>query len=786
MRIKQIMVSIFLLVLLLNPLYAQKTAIKVDGNVVKSYITHMADDAFLGRKPITPEMHEAQEWAKNLFASWGLEPGGENGAFFQAVPIEGRRGGYTFSKGTPKMVIDRREFFTKFGDFSIDPRSVTGKKLKGEIVFAGYGISAPEKQLDEYANIDVKGKFVLVLKGSPNDVAAPRGYFAPQEQANDATVDWEPESRDSSKIQTAYQKGAVGILLYNPKSEEEFRFSRQPLRKSEFQRAFIIVPEIGKSVFQWIMWGDDQESVSGFEGRINRMQLQIKEKKSRSYATGKLAEIKGFDSTDFYGEEFKNNTCRNIIGKITGTDPVLKNEFIVLGGHFDHLGVTNGQVFNGADDNASGSAVVMEVARLMTLHKVQLKRTVYFCLWTAEELGLIGSQYWADHPTDGVTMDQVVSNFNMDMVGLGETISAGGGLNFPSMWDIIARDQDEDILNVVTPRTGGPGGSDHSAFIRLGIESVFLITGGGVGHPDYHDTGDDAAKIDPEILRKTAQFVLQATINLGQTAESLIIQDRQQLYDGLLWNLAMINPGLKARGGWTQLEASSPDDLARLMMNKVSEMRKPQPTQRRQRFSWGQSRSNLTAGVAGAQLFNFDLNTMLVARKLLEFGRIDVAGDDGRWFDKGLTACGATALKTMQDSSIVLHLIRPTRETLNSVLKAAEKPFIISGVTEFDSTQKSLINQKQVVVTLDLDPKNTDTFLAELNLLTAVLGDKDNIIINVLSEDGLDAAKQAVYMKLFKDGWTRQDIYAIGGASAERGGSGNLSPFMPRRDRRWF
>ncbi|MFZ5517990.1 MAG: M20/M25/M40 family metallo-hydrolase [Candidatus Zhuqueibacterota bacterium] len=786
MKFKQIVLSIFLVALVLNPLYAQKTAIKVDGDVVKSYITHMADDKFLGRKPLTPEMHVTQEWAKNLFANWGLEPAGENGAYFQAVPIEGRRSGYTVSKGTPKMVIDRREFFTKFNDFTVDPRSATGKKLKGEIVFAGYGISAPGKQLDEYANLDVKGKFVLVLKGSPNDVDAPRGYFSPQEEAKDAPVDWEPESLDSSKIQTAYQKGAVGILFYNPKSEEDFRSGREPLRKSGFQRAFIIVPEISKSVFQWIMWGDDQESVSGFEGRINRMQLQIKDKKPQSFATGKVAAIKGFDSTDFYGENFNNFKCRNIIGKITGTDPALKDEYIVLGGHFDHLGVTNGQVFNGADDNASGSAVVMEVARLMKLHKVQLKRTVYFCLWTAEELGLIGSQYWVDHPTDGVTLDKVVANFNMDMVGLGETISAGGGLNFPSVWDIIARDQDEDIINVVTPRTGGPGGSDHSAFIQLGIESVFLITGGGVGHPDYHDTGDDAEKIDPEILRKTTQFVLQATINLGQTAETLVIQDRQQLYDGLLWNMAVINPGLKARGGWTQLEAGAPDDLARLMMNKVSEKKNPQPTQRRQRFFRGGSRSNISTGLAGAQLFNFDVNYMLVAQKTLEFGRLDVAGDDGRWFDKGLTECGAKALKTMQDSSIVLHLIRPSQETLSSVLQNAEKPFIISGVTEFDSNQLALINEKKVVVTLDLDPKNTDKFIADLNALTAALGDKDNIIINALSEDSLDAAKQAVYMKLFKDGWTKQDIYAIGGASPERGGSGNLSPFMPRRDRRWF
>lgn len=786
MKVKQIIISLFLIALILNPLFAQKTDIKVDGQQIKEYIAYMADDEYLGRKPLTPEFMELHQWAKDYFVKWGLEPGGEDGTFFQSVPITGRRGTYAFSKGTPKMVVDKREFFTKFNDFSIDHRSVTGKKMNGEIVFVGFGISSPEKNLDEYANVDVKGKFVLVLKGSPNDVEAPRSYFSPESGEEVEEEDWKTESQDSTKIKIAYAKGAAGILLFEQEEEQGFRFRRDPLEKSTFTRDFMIVSKISERVFQWILWQNDQESSRGFQGRMNRMQLQIKEKKPQSFATGKKTEIMGFESTAYYGEDFNNFKCRNVIAKITGTDPELKDEYIVLGGHFDHLGVTNGQVFNGADDNASGSGVVMEVARLMKKHNVQTKRTVYFCLWTGEELGLIGSRYWVDHPTDGVTMDKVIANFNMDMVGMGETVDAGGGLNFPSMWDIIIKDQDEDIMKAITTGTGGPGGSDYSAFIELGIEAVYLMTGGGVGHPDYHDTGDDIEKIEPEILRKSAQFVLQGTINLGNAIGSLIIADRQQLYDGLLWNMAEINPALKGRGAWSVLEANTPAEMAKLMMDKVKDLKNPDTSQPQRRFFRRRPRANISTGVAGAHLFNFDVNSMNVAHKVLEFGRIDVAGDDGKWFDKGLTECGTKALKSMQDSSIVLHLVNPSMETFNTVLEAAEKPFIVSGITEFDTTQAALIKEKKVLVTLDFDPKDVDGFCTKLKNLTTVLGDKKNVIINLLSEDGLDNAKQQLYMKLFKDGWTKEEIYAIGGAGTERGSSGNLSRFMPRRERRWF
>jgi len=459
---------LFCLVLIIVPnVTAQKIDIQVDGQQIKDLITVMARDETLGRKPLTPEFFKMHEWAKDKFKEWGLEPGGNNGTFFQSVPIAGTRGTYSVSKGTPRMIINEREFFIQFDDFSLDPRSVQGKKIKSNVVFAGYGISAPDKDLDEYSGVDVKGKFVFVYKGTPNDVQAPRGFFSPRrsDDTKQKPENWDVEVKDSTKIMVAYEKGAAGIMLYEPDQDDDpySGYRRAPVEKSPFKRDFIVVSSLSERVYKWLFWKDFQESDRAFTRRMDGLRLDIKEKKSCSFETENDILVSGYEKTDLYGEKFGNHECRNVIAKLTGSDPALKNEYIVLGAHYDHLGVQNGRIYNGADDNASGSAVVMEVARLMVKHNFRPKRTVYFCLWTGEELGLIGSQYWADNPTAGATIEKVVINFNMDMVGRGEQIGAPGALNFPVIWDVIKADMDSTLLSIVSPSEGGPGGSDTRA-----------------------------------------------------------------------------------------------------------------------------------------------------------------------------------------------------------------------------------------------------------------------------------------------------------------------------------
>ncbi len=767
---------LFAALLFTLPATAQKTKVKVDGQKIFNTVSYMASDQFLGRKPNTPEFDRIQDWVVAQYKEWGLEPAGENGAYFQSVPIARS---YAVTYGTPALVINGRAFFTRFEDFDIDSRSTAGTTISGPIVFAGCGISAPDKGLDEYAGLDVTGKLVLVFKGNPNDYVPQRGRMmapeVPQEE-KEPEEKWIKESMDDTKIMTAYDKGAAGILLYNPSTETAGRF-RGPggeLKASPFERAFIVVSQVNEDVMKWILWTDSQQSAQSFQNWINGIRGDIRKKTPRSFVTSAKAEVTGFEKVIMRGKSFGDDDCRNIIAKITGTDPKLKNEYVVMGGHFDHVGVTDGQIYNGAEDNASGSAVVFELARLMKANKIKTKRTVIFCLWTAEELGLIGSRYWAEHPTDGVTLDKVATYFNMDMVGIGDKIGAPGALNFPEIWEVIKKNQEPEVIQAVEASEGGPGGSDHSAFIEQGIEAMALMTQGPGGHPDYHDTGDDPQKIDPKILGMTGQFVLQGTLNLAnETKVPLLISQRKDKYNAMRWSLSVINPELKSRGGWTVLEAKSKDDLMKMLLDKVKELKTPADAEANPMarfFRRFRPRTNFSVGVPGAEIFDHDISLLYLAKEALGFGRMDIKGDDGIWFKDGLTEKGAAALAALQDSAIVLHLIHPSAQTLTAVLNAAKKPFLVSGFSGLNDEMIKTMNEKDVLVAVAFDPTNVRGCVGELESLKKQFGDAGNLVLDILSETGIDAAKKELYMTLLAKGWKNEEISAIGGGGGGRRG----------------
>ncbi|KAA3620076.1 MAG: hypothetical protein DWQ05_04935 [Calditrichaeota bacterium] len=766
-------------------LVAQKVNVKVDGQKIKNTIAHISTNDQMGRKPNTPEFMKLQDWLVEQYEEWGMEPAGENGTFFQAVPIKRN---YSVNYGTPKLVINGREFFSRYRDFTVDSRSTPGLKLQQKIVFAGYGIAAPDKGLDEYNGIDVSGKLVFVLNGNPADFTPPSPRLAPRDTSYkaDSAELWETESSDSSKIMTAYNKGAAGIIFYNPKEESDpFRRFRQQVEKSPFTEDFIVVSQVSKEIFHWLFWTDPQMSSRAFKTWIDAVRTDIQQKKVRSFVTKMKAEITGFDKTLLKGTAFNDSLGRNIIAKITGSDPELKNEYVVIGAHFDHVGVTNGQVYNGAEDNGTGSGVLIELARLLKQHKIQTKRTLILCNWDAEELGLIGSRYWVENPTDGVTMDRVVTYFNMDMVGLGPDIGATGALNFPTIWEVIKRDQDEDILSALKPNKGGPGGSDYAPFILLGIEALGLMTGGPEGHPDYHDTGDDAHKLDAEILRKTGQFVLQGAVNVGnETTVPLLIADREHIFSGMYWPLRIIDPEVKttageglsrsSSGNWNRLEAKSPVELHQLMIKKIKELKDPPKDS--DPFSAWRQRYKVTRrdGILGVGVFNSDSNMIKLAKEVINFGRLDVSGDDGMWFNQGLTEAGTNALKMMEKNKIALHLMKPEKATVLAVLEKSEKAFLITGFNDFDDGMLEKLKNRKALIGVDFDPQKIEECVSKLEFYKSKLDTTSNLVLNVIAGEGLSEAKQDLYMQLIKKGWEKNAIYAIGGASLSRRGKSNF------------
>ena len=756
-----------------KPANSGTTAIKVDGNVIKSYIAYMAADEREGRRSLTPGYEKTAEWAAAKFKEWGLTPAGDNGSYLQDVPVTGAMGNVTWTTGMPELTVDGRPFYLRDGDFSYSTTSTPGAQTDSEIVFVGYGISSVSKGLDEYAGVDAQGKIVLALKGSPRDEISVRGTMGgdtPATPRPDQLEAWTEESKDQAKIRTAYEKGAAAILLFDVMklSSGQMAGGLPPgvfmvagglsgaAPDTAYTRAFQIVTDINERVFRQVMWRNLQESSRGFSARIDQIRRDIRDKKVRSTATGIKAQIKGYATTTFYNEKLKNNITHNVIGKVEGIDPVLKNQYIVIGGHLDHNGMTNGVIYNGADDDASGAAVTVEMGRLIAANAATIKpkRTIIFALWAAEEQGLVGSNFWTKTPSDGVKMENVVTNFNCDMVGLGKRIGAPGAHNFPAIFDVIMKDQDPEIAKVVDPSTAGPGGSDYSGFIEKGIEALALMTSGGVGHPDYHDAGDDAEKIDPEILRKTGQFVLQGTINVAnETAMPLLIADRQHLYDAMRMrllglgdiNVAGVGGGIMIINGVVQQQPSSPGPRFSVGLNDVSAL--------------------------GGNLALID-----VAAKLLAVGRVDVRPNEARWFaSAGLTEAGKTALKEFETAGIVLNFINPTRALLDSLLDKAGRGFIVSSVTiPIDEALARRMKEKNVVMAVANDLSQPAALAARLIELKQLFYGSENLVLvsadttlpaDVQARRKIDEAKQQMYLPLIKAGWTKNEIYALVGVT---------------------
>ncbi len=746
-------------------------ALAFDGNRAKGFIRHLAADSFLGRKSATPAYRRAADWCAAQFTAWGLEPAGENGTYFQEVTTRS----FDWNLGVPALNVKGRDFFIDDEDFWVNSFSTPKTTVKGDVVFVGYGIAAPAKGLDEYKAVNVTGAIVLAFRGSPADAPPQRAMLGGRAQEKKETKEeWKEESTDGAKARAAYDRGAVGILLYRrePSGGRTGRrrsFSQRP-ETGDFtpQRPFLCFT-VSERVVRAIMKKDPQESPRGLGRRLDQLLRAIKATTAQSRKTGIRAVMKGYDTTVTYSDDNKNNKARNVLATIEGTDEKLKHQIVQVGGHLDHIGVRNGYVYNGADDNASGSSVVLEIARVLGTSGFAPKRTLLFCLWAAEEQGLLGSKHYVNHPCDGVTMDTVAASFNLDMVGLGTEVSASGALNFPSIWEVIKRNQDPAIMKKIAPSVGGPGGSDHTPFIERGIQTIFLITRGGRGHPDYHQPEDDAEKIDPEMLRTAGQFTLQGMVNLAnETTVNLLIENRRDLYRGLRVRIPNLNPDLKD-SEWSSvtIDAKSPTALYDQIIERTREIirAKRSSSARRETERSGQNRpapsgsKSIKRGLADYRVVSEDKRLLLLASEFYGFGRVDIKGDDTTWVVAGsLTDKGREAVRTLQENDIAIRLVSPPETLLNDMLSAASKPFIVTGTYTIREPLVDRINARTVLLGIDLDPTKPMEFVARAEELKSLLGERKNLFAFLTAAKPEQRVTQQIYVALAAKGWAHNEI----------------------------
>lgn len=399
----------------------------------------------------------------------------------------------------------------KFNDINFElgvdflPYSFTANKLvTAPVVFAGYGFSIIQDsiQWNDYANIDIKGKWVLILKGDP-EIDKPESVFSVY-------------SEERAKVLTAQDNGAAGVLLVGGKKLNE---------KDELQSLFydknsstysIPVFQITRSVAD-ILLKNTTYTIDQLEEKINASMGSI--------VLTCEAELTG--SADIIQKTAKTY---NVVGMLTGNDPILKNEFLVIGAHYDHLGM-GGQgsgsraldtlaIHYGADDNASGVAAVIEIAYRAVSEKTN-RRSLIFALFGAEEMGLIGStKFTSDPPID---LAKVVAMFNFDMVGrLDEntrSLSVGGSQTAIETEEILNR-LNEDFNLIFSPEGSGP--SDHAAFYMQNIPVFFVSTG---AHGDYHTPADTPDKINYTGIEQVVNYIWSVIHEISNRHDKLSFQE---------------------------------------------------------------------------------------------------------------------------------------------------------------------------------------------------------------------------------------------------------------------
>lgn len=488
--------SLIIFITLLLGINASSQQLHVDTNRLKANLKYLASDELAGRDAGTISELIAAKFIVSEFEKYGIKP------FFDTTYLQEFKmvsnATYDSSKLTIYNDTDEKTYYHK-KDFFVPRKNFVPSGLNSEIVFAGYGIIAPEYNHDDYKDIDAKGKIVVILDGEPksNDAA----FF-------DGSRITKYSQNFNYKRKEAKNQGAIAVLivagndLINHWSDKGSGWKRE-YKGKEKEKEYTELPTyyISEKLFSGLL-----KTYFGYAELNKGLAYDQLKSKNIDYRV-KL----NINATPQVYKSY------NVIGIIPGNGPQLKNEYIAVGAHYDHVGINDGEVYNGADDNASGTVAVLEIARNHLKTKSN-KRSIIYCLWGAEEQGLLGSKYFVDNHPD---INNVKAYINLDMIGRGEADTIKCIYKFSESYkdSILKFTNSGQNFNVEFQEDYAFGASDDMYFDNNNVQT---ITFHDEDFTDYHKPSDDYEKIDYEKIGKTASLVYNIINDLSSNEFNFI------------------------------------------------------------------------------------------------------------------------------------------------------------------------------------------------------------------------------------------------------------------------
>jgi len=488
-----------------------------DGQSWWAHVTFLADDNLEGRETGSEGLRKAESYIVDQFTKAGLQPAGSDG-FYQPVKFISRQ---IVEKDSSAMLVasGKAEPLTLGDDAYFTTRAeLSSEEITAPLIFVGYGLKIPEKNYDDLSGLDLHGKIVVYLAGSPSEI--PTALSAHYQTIGE-------------RWKSLKQAGVVGTITIPNPASMDIPWSRMSLNRahpsmdladSEFNEtqglkmAMTFNPAQAEKLFaasghtfeEIAALGKDRKPLPHFPLAVSL----------KAHATVKTSTVES----------------ANIVGKLPGIDPALKNEYVVISAHIDHIGIgepVNGdRIYNGAMDNASGVAVLLDLAAQFNAHPEHLRRSILFVVVTAEEKGLLGSKYFAAHPT--VPPKSTIADVNIDMFlpivplkvlkvpGLAESDLGDRAREAAQLFGVRVQADPEPLRNVFIR-------SDQYNFIRHGVPALKLDVGFDPGSPEqkifkdwltnrYHAPSDDLAQpVDFASAGLYEEIVRQLLISVANT-----------------------------------------------------------------------------------------------------------------------------------------------------------------------------------------------------------------------------------------------------------------------------